>query len=105
MLSNTNTETKSNLGWKQFILPYGAITKGIQGRISSKNLEVETETRDHGGVLLTSLLPGLLSPLSYATQDYLLRMAPPTVEWALYIINKVLRRLAYRAIRWRSSLT
>lgn len=61
VLSNTNTETKSNLGWKQFILPYGAITKGIQGRISSKNLEVETETRDHGGVLLTSLLPGVYS--------------------------------------------
>lgn len=62
VLFNTNTETKSSLGWKQFILPYRAITKGIQGRISSKNLEVETETRDHGGVLLTSLLPGVYSP-------------------------------------------
>lgn len=57
------------------------------------------------GCCLRVCFLGFTHPLSYDTQDYLLRMAPSTVERALYIINKVLRRLAYRAIWWRSFLT
>jgi hypothetical protein len=59
------------------------IAKGNQDRNSGQNPGGQCWCRGHGGVLLTGLLQGFLSLLSYRTQDHSSGMAPPTMGCAL----------------------